>query len=78
MKEDDVSAATFFLRRAQEAMEGADAARSPDAAAAHFKAAETWLYLASKCLGREDTPLPSALARPAPRIGGEPRSFRSS
>jgi hypothetical protein len=78
MKDEDVSAANFFLRRAQEAMEGADVARNPDAAAARLKEAETWLYMASRCLGRPDTPLPAALAPPAPRVGREPRSFGSS
>jgi hypothetical protein len=76
MKDTRVSMANLFLGRAQEAIDAADTARSDEACAALFKEAETWLFIASACLGG-DTPRPEALARPAPRVGREPRSFQS-
>lgn len=76
MKDDQVSAATFFLKRAQEAIAAADDARSLDAGAALYKEAETWLYMASQCLGRKNTPPPMPLEPPRPRVARERRSFR--
>jgi hypothetical protein len=76
MDDESASAATFFLRQAQAAIEAADTARTEDAIGALYKEAETWLYMASKCLGRDNTPLPNRLGAPHQRVTGEPRSFR--
>lgn len=76
MDDDQAQAATYFLKRAQEAVRAADGARSEDAGAALYKEAETWLYMAARCLGRTDAPAPQTLAAPVQRVKGEPRSFR--
>lgn len=71
-------AASHFLKRAQAAVEAADAARTEDAAAAFCKEAETWLYMARHCLAADPgTPAPDALPKPSPRAAGERRSFRA-
>lgn len=76
MDDEQAGAAAFFLKQAQAAIEAADTARSEDAISALYKEAETWLYMASKCLGQVNTPPPARLGRPARRVVGEPRSFR--
>jgi hypothetical protein len=70
-----MQAASFFMERANAAIEAADRAGSEDAAAAFFKEAETWLYMASHCLNPESTfsrPEPMA---PMPKVARERRSF---
>ncbi|WP_334161944.1 hypothetical protein [Phenylobacterium sp.] len=75
-KDEQIRAAGWFMQRAQEAIEAAEDAPSDDAAAAHYKEAETWLYMAGRSLNPA-TPRPPPLAPPAVRVGRERRSFAS-
>lgn len=73
-REEQLRAAAFFMKRANEAMGHADHARSDEASAAFYKEAETWLYMASQCLN------PAAAAKPPSlpsfsKVGRERRSF---
>jgi len=70
-----MQAASFFLARAQEAMAAAERASTEEAGAAFSKEAETWLYMASRCLNPQAAPRPESLAPPPPRVGRERRSF---
>lgn len=70
-----MQAASFFMERANEAIEAADSASSEDACAAFFKEAETWLYMANQCLNPESGATPPATLPPAPRVARERRSF---
>ena len=74
-REETVEAARFFIARAQEAIESAEAARTDEAHAAFYKEAETWLYMANKCL-RPDAAAPPSSPPPPRRVAGEQRSFR--
>jgi hypothetical protein len=73
-KADQLRAAGFFMKRAQEAMEAAEGAGSEEAGLALYKEAETWLYMAGKSLNPE-TPMPKPLPPPPVRVGRERRSF---
>ena len=74
-RDEQIRAATFFMKRASEAIGQADRARTEDASAAFYKEAETWLYMAGQCLNPERAAKPASLG-PAPRrVGREPRSF---
>jgi hypothetical protein len=74
---DHVEAAGFFMSRAQEAIDAAEAARNEEACAAFYKEAETWLYMASRCLNPEgEAPRPVTLATAPARVRGERRSFQ--
>lgn len=73
---EDVEAASFFMTRAQEAINAAESARSEDASAAYYKEAETWLYMAGKCLNPEaQAPPPETFSLAPRRVHGERRSF---
>jgi hypothetical protein len=75
--DEKAGAAVYFLKRAQAAVEAADTARTEDAAAAFYKEAETWLYMARQCLNPDGgLPAPGALPAPSRRAAGERRSFR--
>ncbi|MCR5874087.1 hypothetical protein LRS10_07865 [Phenylobacterium sp. J426] len=64
------------MSRAQEAIDAAEAARNEEASAAFYKEAETWLYMASRCLNPEgETARPMTLDVAPPRVRGERRSF---
>ena len=73
-KDETVEAARYFIARAQEAIEAAEAARTDEAHAAYYKEAETWLYMANKCL-RPDAEAPPSAAPPPRRVAPERRSF---
>jgi hypothetical protein len=75
-RQDKVEAASFFLARAHEAIEAAEAARSQASAEALYKEAETWLYMASRCLNPKVAQRPSRLETPAHRPLEERRSFQ--
>jgi len=75
-KDEQLRAAGWFMQRAQEAIEAAEEAPTEDAAAALYKEAETWLYMAGKSLNPQ-TPRPAPLAAPALRVGRERRSFQA-
>lgn len=70
-----MKAASFFMQRANEAIEAADAARSEEASGAFYKEAETWLYMASQCLSPDGGFQKPETLRPAPRVSRERRSF---
>lgn len=70
-----MQAASFFMERANEAIEAADNARSDDASTAFFKEAETWLYMASQCLNPEGAFARPEILPPTPRVARERRSF---
>ncbi len=71
-----VEAASFFMTRAQEAIAAAERARSEDSCAAFYKEAETWLYMARRCLDpQRKGPRPETFSL-APRPLGERRSFK--
>jgi hypothetical protein len=74
-KRDVAGAASFFLGRAQAALEAADHARTDEAQAAFYKEVETWLFMANRCLNPQGADRPESLRAPhrAPR---ERRSFR--
>ena len=74
-KREMAGAASFFLARAQTAVEAADHARTEDAQAALLKEAETWLYMAHSCLRPGQAERPQTLRPPAQRAIGERRSF---
>lgn len=74
-KQERAKAAGFFVARASEAMEAAETARSEEQAAALFKEAETWLYMASHCLSPSKAQRPETLGAPFRRAAGERRSF---
>jgi hypothetical protein len=76
-KRDVASAASYFLRRAQAAVDAADHARSEDAQAAFYKEAETWLYMANHCLNPHRAARPQSLAPPLDRAPRERRSFQA-
>jgi len=72
-----VEAASFFMNRAQEAISAAETARSEDACAAFYKEAETWLYMAGKCLNPEGQAAPpETFSLGLQRVRGERRSFK--
>lgn len=73
-KDDTVEAARYFITRAQEAIEAAEAARTDEAHAAFYREAETWLYMANKCL-RPDAAAPPPAPPPPRRVAPERRSF---
>jgi hypothetical protein len=75
-KRDMAGAASYFVRRAQAAVEAADHARSEDAQAAFYKEAETWLYMANHCLDPDRAERPQGLPPPLRRAAGERRSFQ--
>jgi hypothetical protein len=72
---DKAQAASYFMARAEEAVAAADEARSEDAMAALYREAETWLYMASKCLNPDAKRPPPLGFDSAPRVRREPRSF---
>ncbi|MGA0606145.1 hypothetical protein ACO2Q0_09105 [Phenylobacterium sp. VNQ135] len=73
---DHVEAASFFMTRAQDAISAAEGARSEDACAAFYKEAETWLYMAGRCLNPEaQSPRPETFSLGTARVRGERRSF---
>jgi hypothetical protein len=72
---DKAKAAGFFMARADEAIHAAERARSEDQAAALYKEAETWLYIASRCLNPQVARRPDTLTSPPRRAAAEPRSF---
>lgn len=74
-KRDMAGAASYFLRRAQGALEQADHARSDEAQAAFYKEAETWLYMANHCLNPQGAERPQSLSPPLRRAPRERRSF---
>jgi hypothetical protein len=74
-RQDKVKAASYFMQRANDAIEAAEAARSDEASAAFYKEAETWLYMAGQCLNPESGIARPDTLQPAPRIAGERRSF---
>lgn len=72
-----VEAASFFMTRAQEAISAAENARSEDACAAFYKEAETWLYMAGRCLNPEgQASRPETFSLETLRVRGERRSFK--
>ena len=73
-KDDTVEAARYFITRAQEAIEAAEAARTDEAHAAFYREAETWLYMANRCL-RPDIEAPPRAPPPPRRVAPERRSF---
>ena len=75
-KRDMAGAASYFLRRAQAALEAADHARSDAAQAAFYKEVETWLYMANHCLNPHAAERPQSLSLPLRRAAREQRSFR--
>jgi hypothetical protein len=76
-QDDKVEAASCFLARAHEAIEAADAARSEAAAEALYKEAETWLFMASRCLNPAAAARrPQTLPERARRAPEERRSFQ--
>ena len=74
-RQDKVKAASYFIERANAAIEAADAARSDEASAAFYMEAETWLYMAGQCLNLDGELARPQARRPTPRVAGERRSF---
>lgn len=70
-----MEAAGFFMTRAQEAMDAAEKARTSEAAEALYKEAETWMYMASRCLNPDGARRPQPLSAPIRRAPSERRSF---
>lgn len=74
-RQDKMKAASYFMDRANDAIEAAENARSEQACAALYREAETWLFMAGQCLNPEKAfPKPEAF-QPMPRVAAERRSF---
>lgn len=74
-RQDKMKAASYFMDRANAAIDAAENARSEEACAALYKEAETWLFMAGQCLNPESGFARPETLRPAPRVAGERRSF---
>lgn len=70
-----MKAASYFMERANEAIEAADSASSEDASTAFFKEAETWLFMANQVLTPDSGLTPPETLIPTPRVARERRSF---
>jgi hypothetical protein len=70
-----MKAASYFLERANEAIDAADSAGSEEASAAFFKEAETWLFMANQVLTPDSELSPPQPLPAAPRVARERRSF---